>query len=91
MAKKEETITAGYPRIEKLIESENFDEVNRSFGSAFEELNKISKQKSGLGKGKAAKKAMRAYELSMDLFKELLKLKYQMMEVLKKEGSKSAK
>jgi len=91
MAKNDESITAGYPRIEKLIESENFDEINKSFGTGFEELNKISKQKSGLGKGKSAKKAMRAYELAMDLFKELLKLKYQMMEVLKKEESKNSK
>jgi hypothetical protein len=85
MAKNDEALTTGYPRIEKLIESENFDAVNKSFGASFEELQKISKQKSGLGKGKSAKKAMRAYELTMDLFKELLKIKYQMLEVLKKE------
>jgi len=85
---QEEPLTAGYPRIEKLIETEDFDAVNKSFGKSFDELEKISKQKSGLGKGKAAKKAMRSYELTMDLFKELLKLKYQMMEVLKKEGAK---
>lgn len=88
MAKTEEPITAGYPRIEMLIESEKFDEVNKSFGVAYEELQKIAKNKTGLGKGKTAKKAMRAYELAMDLFKELLKIKYQMMEVLKKEGGK---
>ncbi|MFO1464580.1 MAG: hypothetical protein U1F66_12470 [bacterium] len=85
---QEEALTAGYPRIEKLIETEDFDAVNKSFGHSFEELEKIAKQKSGLGKGKSAKKAMRSYELTMDLFKELLKLKYQMMEVLKKEGAK---
>jgi hypothetical protein len=89
MAKNEESVTAGYPRIEKLVESENFDAVNQSFGTAYDELQKIAKQKSGLGKGKAAKKAMRAYELTMDLFKELLKIKYQMLEVLKKEDAKS--
>jgi uncharacterized membrane protein YgaE (UPF0421/DUF939 family) len=91
MAKNEESITAGYPRIEKLIETEKFEEVNKSFGTAYEELQKVAKLKSGLGKGKSAKKAMRAYELAMDLFKELLKIKYQMMEVLKKEGNKGAK
>lgn len=85
MAKTDESLTSGYPRIEKLIESESFDAVNKSFGISYEELQKISKQKSGLGKGKAAKKGMRAYELTMDLFKELLKIKYQMLEVLKKE------
>jgi len=85
---QEDNLTAGYPRIEKLVETEDFDGVNKSFGHSFDELQKIAKQKSGLGKGKAAKKAMRSYELTMDLFKELLKLKYQMMEVLKKEGAK---
>lgn len=88
MAKTEEAVTAGYPRIESLVESENFDAVNKSFGIAYEELQKVAKQKSGLGKGKSAKKAMRAYELTMDLFKELLKLKYQMLEVIKKEEAK---
>jgi hypothetical protein len=63
--------------------------VNESFGKAYEELQKVSKAKSGLGKGKSAKKAMKAYELTMDLFKNLLKLKYQMIEVLEKgEGKK---
>jgi hypothetical protein len=87
MEKKNEAVTAGYSRIEALVESEDFDAVNRSFGEAYEELQKVAKQKSGLGKGKAAKKAIRAYELVMELFKELLKLKYQMMEVLKKEDA----
>lgn len=86
---QEESLTAGYPRIEKLVETEEFDAVNKSFGESFEELQKIAKKKGGLGAGKTAKKAMRAYELTMDLFKELLKLKYQMMEVLKKEAGKS--
>ena len=89
MVENEDALTAGYPRIEKLIETENFDEVNASFGKAFEELQAIAKAKSGIGKGKSAKKAMRAYELTMDLFKELLKLKYQMMESMEKgEGGK---
>ena len=89
MAKAAEpSITAGYPRIEKLIETEKFDEVNKSFGASYEELQKISKKKTGLGTGKSAAKAMRAYQLATDLFKELLKLKYQIMEVIKKEGEK---
>lgn len=86
---QEEALTAGYPRIEKLVETEEFDAVNKSFGESFDELQKIAKKKGGLGAGKTAKKAMRAYELTMDLFKELLRLKYQMMEVLKKEAGKS--
>lgn len=88
MAENEEALTAGYPRIEKLVETENFDEVNKSFGQAYEELNKIAKSKSGLGKGKSAKKALRAYDLVMDLFKELLRLKYQMIEAYEKKAGK---
>ncbi len=88
MAKNEEALTAGYPRIEKLIETENFDEVNKSFGAAYEELNKIAKAKRGLGQGKSAKKAMRSFELTMDLFKELLKLKYQIMDAGKEKNAK---
>lgn len=88
LTENDEGITAGYPRIEKLIETEQFDEVNKSFGDAYEALQQVAKAKSGLGKGKSAKKAMRAYELTMDLFKELLKLKYQIMEGIDKEESK---
>lgn len=87
--KKEEALTAGYPRIEKLIETEDFDKINASFEKAYQELEQIAKAKDGLGKGKAAKKAMRAYELTMELFKELLKLKYQMIEAAKEQAGKS--
>jgi hypothetical protein len=88
MAENEEVLTAGYPRIEKLIETEDFNQVNASFAKAYEELEKIAKSKSGLGKGKTAKKALKAYEKTMDLFKELLKLKYQMLEAAKKAEKK---
>lgn len=77
--------TAGYPRIERLIETEDFDGINKSFAAAYGELEKIARQKAGLVKAKHAKKAMHAYELVMDLLKELLKLKYQMVEALKQE------
>ena len=88
MPENEEAITAGYPRIEKLIETEDFDKVNETFGKAYDELQKIAKAKSGLGKGKSAKKAIKAYELTLDLFKDLLKLKYQMMETFEKGEKK---
>lgn len=77
----------GYPRIERLIDTEEFDSVNKSFATAYGELEKVARQKAGLGKAKQAKKAMRAYELVMDLLKELLKLKYQMQEALKLQES----
>lgn len=75
----------GYPRIERLIDTEEFEAVNKSFASAYGELEKIARQKAGLGKAKQAKKAMRAYELVMELLKELLKLKYQMQEAIKQQ------
>jgi len=82
----EESIsTAGYPRIERLIETEDFEPINKSFGTTYGELEKIARQKAGLGKAKQAKKAMKAYELVMNLLKELLKLKYQMVEAYKQQ------
>lgn len=78
----------GYPRIERLIETENFENINKSFAAAYTNLEKISKQKAGLGKAKQAKKVMKAYELVMNLFKDLLKLKYQLVEANKEQEVK---
>ena len=78
-------VTSGYPRIERLIDTEEFDPINKSFATAYGELEKVARQKAGLGKAKLAKKAMRSYELVMDILKELLKLKYQMMEAMKQQ------
>ena len=76
----ENTPIIQFPEIEKLIESEDFDRINQSFTAAYEELESLSKAKGGLGKSKDAKKAMKAIEKVMDLLRDLLKLKYQMME-----------
>lgn len=84
---KKEIPTTTYPRIEALLDTEDFEPVNKSFTAAYGELEKIARQKAGLGKSKLAKKAMKAYQLVMDLLKELLKLKYQMMEAAKKQES----
>ena len=87
LQKKTETVSS-YPRLESLIESENFDEVNQHFTAAYGELEKIPRQKAGLNKAKQAKKIMKAYQLVMDLLKDLLKLKYELQEKAKKENSK---
>ena len=71
---------AQFPEIEKLIETEDFDKINKSFTATYEELEKIAKGRGGLGKSRDAKKAMKAIERVMDLMRELLKLKYQMAE-----------
>jgi hypothetical protein len=69
-----------FPEIEKLIESEDFDRINKSFTAAYEELEKLGKSKGGLGKSRDAKKAMRAIERVMDLLRELLKVKFQIQQ-----------
>ncbi|MFO1518545.1 MAG: hypothetical protein U1F57_02600 [bacterium] len=87
--REEGAAATGYPRIERLIDTEEFDPINKSFAAAYGELEKVVHQKAGLAKAKQAKKAMKSYELVMDLLKELLKLKYQMMEAVKQqEGQK---
>lgn len=85
---RKEALTAGYPRVEALIESEDFDPLNARLGQVYEDLEKIAKSKGGMGKGKAAKKAMKAIDLSTGLFKELLKIKYQIVENLEKQQAK---
>jgi len=76
----ENAVLHQFPEIEKLIESEDFDKINQSFTASYEELEKLTKAKGGFGKSKDAKKAMKAIERVMDLLRDLLKLKYQMME-----------
>lgn len=82
MVKKEEKPAipeARYPEITRILETENFDTINRDFTLAFESLEKISKMK-GLGKASDASKGMKAIERTMDLLKELLLKKYQLMK-----------
>lgn len=69
-----------FPEIERLIESEDFSHINHAFTQAYEELEKVGKGRGGMGKSQEARKAMKAIERVMDLLRELLKVKYQMME-----------
>ncbi|OGP12281.1 MAG: hypothetical protein A3I75_07095 [Deltaproteobacteria bacterium RIFCSPLOWO2_02_FULL_50_16] len=78
-----------YPAVEKLIDGEDFTKVNKNFTSAYKELEKISHE-TGLGRASQARKAMVALEWVMDLFREILKLKYRLMK-LQEEGSPSVK
>ena len=77
-----QVVSAGYPAVEKLIESEDFIEINKVFEKAYAELEELGKKKRGLKKGRDAKKAMLAIEHVMDLFKELLEIKYRLQEML---------
>lgn len=71
----------GYPRVEKLIDTEDFTAVNETFEKAYAELAELARHKKGLKKSRDAKKIMKSMELVMDLFRELLALKYQLQEM----------
>jgi hypothetical protein len=79
---------AGYPAVEKLIDTEDFDELNETFETAYEELFEISKKRKGLKTRRDAKKAMKALELTLDLFRELLAIKYKLQEEAEKAQKK---
>ena len=79
----------GYPTIEALLDSEDFDRLNKSFGEGYNKLTALLDNKSaGLKTQKEARAAMKAYELTTDLLKELLQLKYAMQKESKKNEKK---
>ncbi|MBF0106321.1 MAG: hypothetical protein HQM16_13465 [Deltaproteobacteria bacterium] len=82
----------GYPQIEKLIEAENFETINKSFAEAYNKLEAIKKDRSGgLKKQKSAQKAMQSYELTTQLINELLQVKYQLIKAKEEEAKKGQK
>lgn len=80
---------AGYPAIERLIDTENFDQINAAFETAYNELYDISKRKRGIKTQREAKKAMKALELTMELFRELLAIKYRLQEEAARRARKA--
>ncbi len=70
----------GYPLIEKLIDSEDFDDINAAFEVGYHELYAISSQKKGFRTKRDVKRAMRSLELCMELFSELLAIKYELQK-----------
>ncbi len=79
---------AGYPAVERLIDTEQFDEINAAFEGAYAELQEGIKRKRGLKTQKEAKKAMKALELTLDLFRELLAIKYRLQEQIAAQQQK---
>ncbi len=75
----------GYPAVEALIDSENFEPINQSFAKAYGALNDVVKKKKGMKTVAEAKQAMRAIDRVVELFKELLSIKY---ELLREQGEK---
>lgn len=81
---------AGYPAVERLIDSEDFGEINAAFETAYGTLMDIEKKKKGLKAKRDAKKAMRALELTSDLLRELLAIKYHLQEEAKAQHKKKS-
>lgn len=80
--------STGYPRVEQLIETEDFVEVNEAFEVAYADLGDLVGKSRSIKKGKDAKKAMKAMELTMDLFRELLEVKYQLQAMQAEQKQK---
>ena len=78
LAQVELIIATQFPEIDHLLQTEDFDRINKSFAEAYDTMEKLSKSRGGLGKSRDARKVMRAIERVTDLLKDLLKLKYQM-------------
>lgn len=78
--------SVGYPAIEDLIETEQFDVVNKAFGDAYTQLSEMVSKKKGLRAPRDAKIAMQAIDHVMELLKELLAVKYTLLR--EQEGQK---
>lgn len=83
---------AGYPMIENLLETEDFARVNKSFAEAYQNLEKKVADKSlGLSGRKKVKQAMQAYELTVELIRQLVGLKAEMTKNQKAPQEKAGK
>lgn len=81
----------GYPLMEKLIETEGFEKINQTFSASYDTLERMLKNKTGgLGKQKLIRQALQAYDLTIDLIRELLKVKYQMIKDKKEKAEEKA-
>lgn len=77
----------GYPLIEKLIETEDFSKIQSSFSTCYEALERMLKKKvGGLKKQGQIRQAIKAYDLTIDLLRLLLKTKYEMVKKDPKQG-----
>lgn len=79
---------AGYPEVERLIDTEDFEDLNAAFEAAYAELADIAKRKKGFKTKSDARKIMKALELTMDLFRELLAIKYRLQEEAARQAKK---
>lgn len=81
---KGRVVSAGYPAVEDLIDSEDFDQLNKTFERVYATLDGVARTKGGLKKKTEARKAMQAIEVVMDLLRELLAIKYKLQALAPK-------
>lgn len=78
-AQQQKTFFLQFPALERLMETEEFDDLNRTFIEAYDVLEKISLAKPSarmdVEKKKSARKIMRALELTMNLLRDFLQVK----------------
>ncbi|MBI4412426.1 MAG: hypothetical protein HY541_08085 [Deltaproteobacteria bacterium] len=85
-------VPLGYPTIEKLIETEDFSKVNQTVSACYDKLEKMLKGKSGgLSRQKGVRAALKAYDLTIDLLRDLLKIKYDIIKQKQAEAGGSKK
>ena len=63
-----------FPEVEKVLQTSPED-FQKRFGVLHESLEKLSRTASGMNKKKEARKAMKAVEKTMDLFRNLFRMK----------------
>ncbi len=80
--------SAGYPVVERLIDTEDFNSINGAFERGYGELYELSRRKRSFKTQKDVKRAMRALELTLELFRELLAIKYRLQEESAKRSKK---
>lgn len=84
---KGKALSAGYPAIEELIDSEHFDPLNAVFEKAYTALGEVARHKRGLRRSREARRAMKAIERVMDLLRELLAIKYRLQDATTRKTS----
>jgi len=78
-AQQHKTFFLQFPALERLMETEEFDDLNRTFIEAYDTLEKIYLAKASVKvdaeKKKSARKIMRSLELTMNLLRDFLQVK----------------
>ena len=86
MSSKETNKFPGYPTIEYIVETEDFSQLKGSMAENYAALEKLKKEAKGLKKQAGIKKALKAFDLTMDLIRHLLEVKKDLVEQKRKEN-----